>query len=67
MAGVAAGDAAAVGSGIYRSSEQADRYAEWKYQLCTERVFTDKVTIPETWLLTSGEHDVTVVSELEAR
>lgn len=67
MAGVAAADEAAVGNGIYRSSEQVERYAGWKYQLCTEGVFTDKVTIPETWLLTSGEHEVTVVSELEAR
>jgi hypothetical protein len=67
MAGVAAGEEGASGNGIYRSREQVDSYAKWTYELCTERVFTDKVTLPETWLLTSGEHEVTVVSELEAR
>ncbi len=36
------------------------------YQSCSGKEFTDKVTLPDTWLFVSGEHDITVVSEDEA-
>jgi hypothetical protein len=46
--------------GIYRSADGGSRYEN-----CSSGEFTRMVTIPETWLLCSGEHDVEVVSEDE--
>ena len=37
------------------------------YQRCSSKVFTDKVTLPETWLFVSGEHTLDVVYEDEAK
>ncbi|MBN9389031.1 MAG: putative baseplate assembly protein [Chloroflexi bacterium] len=36
------------------------------YDFTSKREFTDKVTLPETWLFVSKEHNITVVSEDEA-
>jgi len=36
------------------------------YEPASSREFRDKVTLPQTWLFTSGEHDIQVVSEDEA-
>lgn len=36
------------------------------YDSTSKREFNDKVTLPETWLFVSKEHDITVVSEDEA-
>ncbi len=33
------------------------------FRSCGSRVFTDQVTIPETWLFCSGDHDIEVVSD----
>jgi hypothetical protein len=40
---------------------------ESRYQSCSNKEFTDKVTLPDTWLFVSGEHEVTILSEEEAR
>ncbi|HEX7151031.1 MAG TPA: baseplate J/gp47 family protein [Thermoanaerobaculia bacterium] len=44
--------------GIYRASDP-----EGKYTRVSSPEFTDKVTLPETWLFTSGVHDLDVVVE----
>jgi hypothetical protein len=36
------------------------------YEPVSNRELSDKVTLPETWLFCSGEHEITVVSEDEA-
>ena len=36
------------------------------YEPVSNRQLSDKVTLPETWLFCSGEHEITVVSEDEA-
>lgn len=41
--------------GVYRSGEPG-RWAQ-----AANRISTDEVTIPDTWLLCSGEHNITVV------
>jgi hypothetical protein len=37
------------------------------YQLCSSKEFTDKVTLPDTWLFVSGEHGLDVVYENEVQ
>lgn len=37
------------------------------YRLCSSKEFTDKVTLPDTWLFVSGEHVLNVVDEDEAQ
>lgn len=37
------------------------------YVPCSSKEFIEKVTLPETWLFVSGEHDISVVSEDEAK
>jgi hypothetical protein len=46
--------------GVYRSDNGAE-----SYEGCSSKVFTKSVTIPDTWLFCSGEHDIEVVSEDE--
>ena len=36
------------------------------FETCSARVFLDRVTLPPTWLLCSGEHSISVVTENEA-
>jgi hypothetical protein len=49
-------------AGIFRSRDSGVSYEE-----CSRKVFFDRVTLPETWLFCSGEHEVEVVSEEELR
>jgi hypothetical protein len=44
--------------GIYRSTDEG-----LNYERCSEKEFSERVTLPETWLFVSGEHDISVVSE----
>ena len=37
------------------------------YQTCSGAEFVDKVSLPDTWLFCSGEHDIETVSEDETR
>lgn len=46
--------------GVYRSADGGGEYKE-----CSGREFRDKVTIPQTWLFCSGEHEIDVMSEDE--
>ena len=46
---------------------QGDDFAAWKFDFCSTSRFSDKVTLPETWLFASGAHEITVVREDEAR
>jgi hypothetical protein len=46
--------------GVYRSTDGAE-----SYQDVSRQEFSDKVTLPPTWLFCSGEHEVTVVSQDE--
>lgn len=46
--------------GVYRTNDPATRYAH-----VSSPEFTDKVTLPETWLFTSGTHDIEVAVEGE--
>ena len=48
--------------GVYRSRDQGLRY-----EYCSGKEFSDEVTLPKTWLLCSGEHDIEVVSEDESQ
>lgn len=48
--------------GIYRSSDSGATY-----QTCSSHTFTDRVTLPPTWLFCSGNHEIEVVTEDEAR
>ncbi|HEY6292468.1 MAG TPA: baseplate J/gp47 family protein [Terriglobia bacterium] len=48
-------------SGIYRSKDEGVSYLT-----CSSNVFTDRVTLPPTWLFCSGAHEIEVVSEDEA-
>jgi hypothetical protein len=41
--------------GIYRSAQPG------RWSAAANRVTTDEVTIPDTWLFCSGEHKITVV------
>jgi hypothetical protein len=47
--------------GIFATRDGGETYAS-----VSARVFTEKVTLPETWLFVSGEHDVQVVGDDEA-
>jgi hypothetical protein len=46
--------------GVYSSRDGAA-----SYETCSRREFTDRVTLPEAWLVCSGEHDIEVVAEGE--
>jgi baseplate J-like protein len=46
--------------GVFRSDDGAA-----SYEGCSSKEFTKSVTIPDTWLFCSGEHDIEVVSEDE--
>jgi hypothetical protein len=45
-------------SGVYRSRDGGKRY-----ESCSRKVFTDKVTLPPNWLFCSGEHEIEVTTE----
>lgn len=47
--------------GIFRSQDNGVQYDN-----ASSKEFTEKVTLPETWLFVSGAHDIQVVSEDEA-
>jgi hypothetical protein len=47
--------------GIYCSKDGGAHY-----ESCSSKEFVDAVTLPETWLFCSGEHEVMLVSEDEA-
>jgi hypothetical protein len=47
--------------GVFRSEDGGDTYSS-----SSSKQFSDKVTLPATWLFVSGEHDITVVGEDEA-
>jgi len=47
--------------GVYRSRDEGV-----SYEKCSSHEFTEKVTLPETWLFCSAKHEITVVSEDEA-
>lgn len=47
--------------GVFRSSDAGQTYTS-----ASNKIFADKVMVPATWLLLSGEHDISVVSEDEA-
>ena len=47
--------------GVYRSSDEGANYIN-----SSAKEFSEKVTLPETWLFVSGQHNITVVSENEA-
>jgi hypothetical protein len=49
-------------AGIYRSADNGT-----SYESVSSKIFLDKVTLPETWLFCSGEHQVEVVNENEAK
>lgn len=48
-------------AGVFRSNDGGSQYEN-----CSTREFSEKVTLPETWLFCSGQHEVDVVSEDEA-
>jgi hypothetical protein len=48
-------------AGVYVSRDKGKSYTS-----CSSRVFSDKVTLPPTWLFCSGDHDITVETEDEA-
>jgi len=55
-------------AGTFRSkTETRPNNLERKYASVSEREFADRVTLPPTWLFCSGAHDLTVVSEDEAK
>jgi hypothetical protein len=47
--------------GVFRSKDGGQTYTS-----SSSKEFSDKVTLPATWLFVSGEHDILVVSEDEA-
>jgi hypothetical protein len=49
-------------AGIHRSTDGGQ-----KYETCSSAEFVDKVSLPDTWLFCSGQHDVQTVSEDETR
>ena len=49
--------------GVFRSAA-ADTPP--RFETCSARMFSDRVTLPPTWLFCSGEHAITVVNEDEA-
>lgn len=48
--------------GVYRTLDNGEIYAA-----ASSKEFAEKVTLPDTWLFVSDEHDVKVISEDEAR
>lgn len=44
-------------AGLFRSTDGGKHYKS-----CSESVFTDQVTLPQTWLFCSGTHQLTIVS-----
>jgi hypothetical protein len=48
------------GEGVFRSADGGANYAS-----ASQREFTEKVTLPPTWLFTSAEHAIVVVSQDE--
>ena len=52
---------AGIRTGVFRSEDQGERYS-----VCSNREFSDRVTLPQTWLFCSGDHEVEVISEDEA-
>jgi hypothetical protein len=44
--------------GIYRTEPDGEL---GRFENCSGRVFTDRVTLPETWLFCSGQHSIEVV------
>jgi hypothetical protein len=48
--------------GVFRASNPVG-----PYQRASSPVFTDKVTLPDTWLFTSGDHELEIVIEGEGR
>ncbi|HSK73091.1 MAG TPA: baseplate J/gp47 family protein, partial [Pyrinomonadaceae bacterium] len=44
--------------GVFRSADNGTTY-----ESVSQKVFSDKVTLPPTWLFCSGEHNIEVVSE----
>jgi hypothetical protein len=49
-------------AGIFRSAD-----AGKSYQNCSQKEFGEQVTLPETWLFCSGEHELNIVSEDETQ
>jgi hypothetical protein len=49
-------------SGVFRRPRDSARY-----EPCSTREFTEKVTLPPTWLLCSGSHELEVVTDHEER
>jgi len=47
--------------GIFRSKDGGRHY-----ERCSSKEFLDNVTLPETWLFCSGEHEIEIVSQDEA-
>lgn len=47
--------------GVFRSADGGETYTS-----SSNKEFSDKVTLPATWLFVSGEHDISVVREDEA-
>jgi hypothetical protein len=47
--------------GVFRSEDGGKMYSS-----SSSKEFSDKVTLPATWLFVSGEHDISVVGEDEA-
>jgi hypothetical protein len=48
--------------GVFRRPSGSERY-----EPCSTREFTEKVTLPPTWLLCSGSHELEVVTDDEER
>jgi len=48
-------------AGVFRSQDTAKSFAS-----ASARIFDDKVTVPDNWLLCSGEHEIDVIYEDEA-
>jgi hypothetical protein len=49
-------------AGVYRSRDNAERYEQ-----CSRSEFTDRVTLPDTWLFCSDEHDIEVTHDAARR
>ena len=52
--------------GIRRSKGRSEKGEKALYEPCSSKVFSDKVTLPPTWLFCSGAHEISVVAEDEA-
>ena len=67
MAGVMSSERGDTGKGIYRTRQMETPYNTWQYEFCSPSVFHDRVTLPEDWLIVSGDHEITVISEDDRR